>query len=674
MYPSSTSLAVGVSARGCVPNHRLTACALTLLGVLTASQLDAARLSATPPASAEESTTLTVNVTLTGGTNSRTRYEVSGTFAGTAVNVTTNPDGVSFVVTFAATPLGLQTLTLKLYETDLNEEQQILDDMQQLQDDIADWQADIAQWEAEIDAWEAEMATLGNTFWDRIRRRMLERAIERNEDRIADAQDSIAQAEDDLSELQDDLDNLARLRDTKNYTIDVVAPPPPPLPPTAPEFAVVSELNAVVGQTLTTTFTATDPNAGDMVTYSGSFYVSGEEHMLEPQAYLDPVTGDFTYTPASNQVGDRELVLFAVDSTELYSSMTVVVHVLFAAPGTFVSAPFGPGNDTTAALAAGDVNGDGFVDLVTGNISGRNYVYLNDGSGNFTQGADLGAADFTFTIAEIGDLNGDSYPDVAVARFGRVNTVHFNDGMGNFPVSANFAGSATRSVALADMDNDGDNDLVVANDNGQGANVLLNNGSGAFPTAYNLSVGDHPSGVAVADLNGDGLRDVVTVDQGGQNKVHLNTGSGFTASTFGPGNDSSQSVACADMNGDGSMDIVVGNNTSNNNRCAVYFNNGSGGFLVSGFEFGVAMNTFALKTSDMDNDGDSDVVVANYSQQNVIFYNDGSGNLLTSMGLGTASDNSRALALADFDNDGRTDVAVGNNGAVNGQNWVWFNR
>jgi hypothetical protein len=114
---------------------------------------------------------------------------------------------------------------------------------------------------------------------------------------------------------------------------------------------------------------------------------------------------------------------------------------------------FGTGSDGTRSVAVGDVNGDGALDLVTGNQCGhkgctefgeQNVVYLNDGAGSFFPEAahTIGPAlDYTYDVA-VGDLNGDGALDVVVGNFREQNGVYLNDGTGSFPYTSAY----TRTV------------------------------------------------------------------------------------------------------------------------------------------------------------------------------------------------------------------------------------
>ena len=176
----------------------------------------------------------------------------------------------------------------------------------------------------------------------------------------------------------------------------------------------------------------------------------------------------------------------------------------------------------TAAVVVGDVDVDGDLDLVVGNV-GQDQLYLNNGSGTFT--------------------------DATAARM---------------PV----ANDNTRALALGDVDGDGDLDLVVGNGTyagGQQNRLYLNNGSGTFTdaTAARMPVdNDRTLALALGDVDGDGDLDLVVGNYGQQNRLYLNNGSGTftdaTAARMPVAIDITTSLALGDVDGDVDLDIVFG--------------------------------------------------------------------------------------------------------------------
>ena len=229
------------------------------------------------------------------------------------------------------------------------------------------------------------------------------------------------------------------------------------------------------------------------------------------------------------------------------------------------------------ATVVGDVNGDGEPDLLTANtcyeqstcsdnvctcLTGSVAVFFSAGTPGFHDSEILkSGAPWTRAIA-IGDLNRDGNLDIVVANDGIVSVL-LGRGQGSFqsPVLYNTGGGFLSSVALADVNGDGKLDLLVVNL--AAVSVLLGNGDGTFrsPVLYNL--GASASSLAVGDLNGDGKLDLVIATGAGIAVLRGNGDGTFQSPvTFGSRSDWSYAVAIGDVNGDGKPDLVTANEYS----------------------------------------------------------------------------------------------------------------
>ena len=133
-----------------------------------------------------------------------------------------------------------------------------------------------------------------------------------------------------------------------------------------------------------------------------------------------------------------------------------------------------------------------------------------------------------------------------------------------YPIST---GHEPGFTASGDLDGDGDADLVVANSDEGNLSVLLNDGSGGFPTHVEYYTGGYPSCLALADLDGDGDLDLAVSNQGNQALVRLNNGDG----TFGPwlmyGTGQGLNwIAIGDLDGDGDADLCTANSFAVSSR------------------------------------------------------------------------------------------------------------
>ncbi|CAB5080406.1 hypothetical protein D3OALGB2SA_510, partial [Olavius algarvensis associated proteobacterium Delta 3] len=310
----------------------------------------------------------------------------------------------------------------------------------------------------------------------------------------------------------------------------------------------------------------------------------------------------------------------------------------------------GSESDPTTSLALGDLNDDGIPDLVVGNAQGTpNRVYLNDGTGIFVVAGDMDVNSASDTSALVlGDIDGDETLDVIVGRDG-VENVYFRnlgrDSDGNWlgfePGAA--VGSetdATKALALGDVDNDGDPDLIAGN-SGQPVRLYLND-------TGNLSLNDvllptltaPVTALAMGDVDSDEFLDLVVGIAGQSNQLFMNNGLDNTNAWLGFGSptvingaaDSINTTAALellDVDTDGDLDIVEGNGGVSGETDRLYLNDGAGGYaLDTPGKFTTAVGiTTSLASGDVDADGDTDLIVGLYDAPNRIHLNDDIGNL-----------------------------------------------
>lgn len=179
-----------------------------------------------------------------------------------------------------------------------------------------------------------------------------------------------------------------------------------------------------------------------------------------------------------------------------------------------------PDVSAPAAVAVGDCNGDGNLDLAVANQNPGSITILpGDGPGHFTAVAASTATGSNKPYAlAVGDFNGDGISDLAVANEDSNNiTVLLGDGTGRSTataVSPAVEGSQA-SIAVGDFNGDGHLDLAIANQGGLSVTILLGDGTGNFTAnAATPSLNDNPDSIAIGDFNGDGRLDIVTANLG----------------------------------------------------------------------------------------------------------------------------------------------------------------
>jgi len=273
----------------------------------------------------------------------------------------------------------------------------------------------------------------------------------------------------------------------------------------------------------------------------------------------------------------------------------------------------------TGSLAAADLNGDGYPDLVCADsVGNRLFVFLNDGHGNFpTSGHSFPVGAGTASLVAVADVDNDGYPDLICAGFqgskpGTV-TVLRNDHNGGFgPFDSRPAGGQPAAIVAADVNQDGFPDLICANTDQNALSLLVNDRHGHFPMSVSFSAGLSPVSVAAADVNGDGAMDLICANQDDNTLMILtnDTHGNFSANASSPllvGNRPS-SVFAADVNGDGATDLISAN--QDDNTLTVLTNDGAGGFALASTP-AVGRQPITVLAAVLTRDGEVGLVSAN---------------------------------------------------------------
>ena len=256
----------------------------------------------------------------------------------------------------------------------------------------------------------------------------------------------------------------------------------------------------------------------------------------------------------------------------------------------------------------------------------------------------------------IGDMNGDGNMDLAVANFvpglgepGNVSVL-LGNGDGTFQNAVYYSvGYKTKFIAIDDLNRDGDLDLAVADESGS-VLVLLGNGDGTFQSAVSYGASSGPRSVAIRDLNRDGNLDLAVAnletdpfDDGIvlSNNISVLLGNGDGSFQTAVNYDATGvSVAIGDLNDDGNLDLVT--------EASVLLGNGDG-TLQDATQHDAQGGSVAL--GDLDGDGDLDLVTDGVS----VLLGNGDGTFEAAVNY-TAGGSS--IAIGDLNGDGNPDLAT----------------
>lgn len=369
---------------------------------------------------------------------------------------------------------------------------------------------------------------------------------------------------------------------------------------------------------------------------------------------------------------------------------------------------YASGGYNAFSVAVADANKDGKPDLLvtnecedSGNCNnGGIGVLLGNGDGSFQPAHTYASGGYNAYSVAVADVNGDSTPDLLVANEyeSSSNTnnggvgVLLGNGDGIFQPAQAYASLGTHalSVAVADVNGDGQSDVLVANEY-QGDNfavgsvgVLLGKGDGSFQAVQTYaSGGQFANSVAAADVNGDGKLDLLVSNEYQSNGSNSNgvigvmlgrsDGTFQAVQAYGSGGQFPKLVTVADVNGDSKPDLLVANelessSNANNGGVGVLLGNGDGSFqdaltFASGGAFAIS-----IAVADVNGDGKPDLLIANECQNNAdcsngtigVLLGNGDGSFQPAQAYASGGYFLVSVAAADVNGDGKPDLLIVN--------------
>lgn len=301
------------------------------------------------------------------------------------------------------------------------------------------------------------------------------------------------------------------------------------------------------------------------------------------------------------------------------------------------------------------------------------YSFMVDasGTGAFTNAGLFTAGSSDTEDVVLADIDEDGDIDVvALIPLNDQLWVFKNDGNGDFSTSTSYTTLNAQDLEAYDVDNDGDIDILTANNNAKMLSVFLNDGSGAgtFTTRNDYDNGQsHPAlEMTIGDLDGDGYTDAIlgnTISTPDSTKitVFFNSGSGTYPTAPDEYNviTSGMRLGAVDYDNDGHVDIVTANGTGD---AIGLWNNDGTGTLLNGGTLPVGEDPYDVIFANFDDDGYIDVATPNLTTNNLTVRTENLSNAFYSQATVSAGTDPFALAAGDMDNDGDIDI-VGSNSA-----------
>lgn len=339
----------------------------------------------------------------------------------------------------------------------------------------------------------------------------------------------------------------------------------------------------------------------------------------------------------------------------------------------------------SSAVAVGDIDGDGRLDIVSAG-DGANVVriFFQDGAGSFRRPAESIAGSSVLSNPEdliAGDFDGDGRVDLLTQSTETGVLTFFRQAADRSFASSSITTGATNPLAIAagDIDGDARPDIAVANVDSDTIVLLFQETSG-FTRIETLSdetlVG--PEGVALGDLDGDGKIDVIASARvsGGVFVFRQGEDGEFTAAGALPGSaeiTGALSPLVVDLDRDGHLDVIV---AAQDAGSVVIWRGAEGGTFLEPDEVTIdeAAAPIAIDAGDLDGDGFPELAIVSLeaSRLSIVDRAEDGTYATTVVPTGLDSVTLTGLAIGDFDRNGRLDIAIGSADSIRGSLYIFL--
>lgn len=340
------------------------------------------------------------------------------------------------------------------------------------------------------------------------------------------------------------------------------------------------------------------------------------------------------------------------------------------------------GGSQTWDVAAGDLDGDGNLDLCLANeeFNGNSSEIMLNLGGLQPEFETINLGEQA-TAVDIGDLDNDGDMDICLLSMQHEVIIMKNNGSGEFVRHPQTwqTSSGWEDIRLVDINGDSYIDILLLN-LFHPAQLFLNHGDMSFSLSdqeFGPQGEEGTGAIQIADVNGDSHIDIIKGNYGYPKlEVFLNDGSGLFSSTlqsFGNHEAHIHAIGADDIDNDGDFDLVIGY-SSPSIGCQIWHNDGTGKYsFLKEMSLSGTNLVQDIDFIDYDHDGDRDIILATLDGANPILENDGEGSFIQ---METSLDGHSSLegVVADFNSDGLKDYFSINNTwfECDGNNHLWL--